>query len=185
VFYSDDHGDTWHLGPNVVADGNECRLVELANGDVMLNARDADNRRRPDRVRRWVSISHDGGDSWDEPYADAALACPQCHASLKRYGTEAEHGKNRILFSNPNSRYRSERHPYGRFNLSVKISEDEGRSWTAGRTVYPFVSSYSDLVVLPDMTIGLLYERGPQGSVRYWDEIQFARFDLRWLTGGE
>lgn len=184
VFYSDDHGATWRLGPNAVPDGNECRLVELADGAVMIFARDADNHRRPDHLRRLAAISRDGGESWEAAFAIDGLPCPQCHASLRRFTTAESHDRNRLLFSNPNSGHRSEKHPYGRVNLSVRISTDEGRTWSPGKTVYPFVSSYSDLAVLPDLSIGLIYERGPEGSVRYWDEIQFARFDLAWLTDG-
>ena len=184
VFFSDDHGDTWRLGSNAVPDGNECRLIELANGDVMIQARDADNHRRPDKFRRLMAVSHDGGDTWGEASAAAGLACPQCHASLRRYSTEQEGGRNRILFSNPNSGFRTEKHPYGRVNVSVRISNDEGQSWSKGKTVYPYASSYTDLVVLPDGFIGLVYERGPKNSTHYWDEIQFARFDLAWLTDG-
>ena len=47
--------------------------------------------------------------------------------------------------------------------------------------IYPHPSSYSDLAVLDDGTIGIVYERGPKGGDHYWDEIQFARFNLDWL----
>ena len=40
------------------------------------------------------------------------------------------------------------------------------------------------MVVLDDMTIAYVYERGEKGSTHYWDEIHFARFNLEWLTGG-
>ena len=40
------------------------------------------------------------------------------------------------------------------------------------------------MVVLDDMTIGYVYERGEKGTTHYWDEIHFARFNLEWLTGG-
>lgn len=40
---------------------------------------------------------------------------------------------------------------------------------------------YSDLVVLPDMSIGLLYETNATG----WQSIWFARFTLEWLTDGK
>lgn len=185
VFYSDDHGDSWHLGPNAVPDGNECRLIELADGRVMIHARDGDNRRRPDKIRRLAAVSRDGGESWEPADVDSKLRCPQCHASIRRFSTAGEQDRNRILFSNPNNGYRTEKHPYGRVNLSVRISYDEAQTWSAGKTIYPFASSYSDLAVLPDGTIGLIYERGPEGSTHYWDEIQFARFDLAWLTDGQ
>ena len=184
VFYSDDHGATWRLGPNAVPDGNECRLIELADGRVMIHARDSDNRNRPDHIRRLVAVSRDAGQTWGPAYADPTLKCPQCHASIRRFSTAGPQDRNRILFSNPNSGYRTEKHPYGRVNLSVRISDDEAQTWSEGKTAYPFASSYSDLAVLSDGSIGLIYERGPEGSTHYWDEIQFARFNLAWLTGG-
>ena len=185
VFYSDDHGVTWRLGPNAIPDGNECRLIELANGDVMMNARDADNRHRPDKFVRRVAVSRDGGDTWAPASFDPQLTCPQCHACLRRYSLAQGNEKNRILFSNPNHGYRDQKHPYGRINMSVRMSYDEGKTWTAGKTVYPFVSSYSDMAVLRDKSIVMVYERGPEGSTHYWDEIQFVRFDLGWLTDGK
>ena len=40
-------------------------------------------------------------------------------------------------------------------------------------------------VVLDDMTLGYVYERGEKGSTHYWDELHFARFNLEWLTDGQ
>jgi hypothetical protein len=42
--------------------------------------------------------------------------------------------------------------------------------------------AYSDLCVLPDMTIGLLYE---QGQYSPYETITFAQFSLEWLTDGK
>lgn len=47
--------------------------------------------------------------------------------------------------------------------------------------IHPHPSSYSDLAVLDGGTVGIIYERGPKGSDHYWDELQFARFNLEWL----
>ena len=185
VFYSDNYGASWELGGTVGIYGNECQLVELVSGDVMINMRDQNLNDRPDNIRRLVAISRDGGETWGDMYRDEALVSPQVNASIIRYTTSTEHDKNRLLFSNPNSGYRTPEHPYGRYNMSVKISYDEGQTWTSGKTIYPHPSSYSSLVILDDMTIGIAYERGPKGSTHYWDELQFARFNLEWLTDGE
>ncbi len=179
VFLSDDHGETWRLGSNVARHGNECRLVVLGNGDVMMNMRNANPADGPDNSRRLVAISHDGGDTWPTVYRDDALVSTTVHASLRRYefpGTPAL-----LLFSNPASPIRQSEHPYGRYNLTVRWSRDDGGTWSAGRVIYPHPSSYSDLAVLDDGSVGILYERGPKGSDRYWDELQFARFNLEWL----
>jgi len=60
--------------------------------------------------------------------------------------------------------------------LIVRISRDDGTSWSAGKTIWPHPSSYSSMVVLNDQSIGYIYERGDKGSTHYWDELHFARF---------
>lgn len=69
-------------------------------------------------------------------------------------------------------------------DLTVRLSYDEGATWTAGKTIWPHPASYSDMVLLADDTIAYVYERGAKGTTHYWDEIQLARFNLEWLTDG-
>lgn len=177
-FYSDDHGATWKLGGTVGVNTSECQLVELANGDVMLISRDESSKDSPANLRHRVAISHDGGETWGPLRRAEELITPRCHGAVERYD------KNRLLFSSPASDLRREEHPYGRTGLTVRVSCDEGKTWSAGRTIWPHPSSYSDLAVLDDGTIGLVYERADKGSTHYWDELHFARFNLDWLTGG-
>ena len=40
------------------------------------------------------------------------------------------------------------------------MSEDEGATWPVSRVVHEGPAAYSSLVVLPDRSIGLLFERG-------------------------
>jgi len=181
VFFSDDHGETWHPGPTVAQNGNECRLAELSDGTVMLSMRNVTPADQPDNSRRLVALSRDGGDTWPTVYRDDALVSTTVHAGLHRYDPPGYSGGSLLLFSNPASAIRQAEHPYGRYNLTVRWSRDDGRTWSAGRVIYPHPSSYSDLAVLSDGSIGLVYERGPKGSTHYWDEIQFARFNLEWL----
>ncbi|MBI5381795.1 MAG: exo-alpha-sialidase [Opitutae bacterium] len=181
VFSSDDHGETWQLGPTVAMHGNECRLEELSDGTVMLNMRNGNTADQPDNSRRLVALSTDGGDTWPTVYRDEALVSTTVHAGLRRYVHPGSEQGRLLLFSNPASPIRQKEHPYGRYNLTVRWSRDDGQTWSAGRVIYPHPSSYTDLTILSDGTIGLVYERGPKDSVRYWDEIQFARFNLEWL----
>ena len=59
--------------------------------------------------------------------------------------------------------------------MTVRVSEDDGATWTSSREIYAGPSAYSCLVVLPDKSIGLLYECG---SKRAYERIEFARFKL-------
>ena len=66
----------------------------------------------------------------------------------------------------------------GRENLTVRISYDEGKSWSEGKCVYPGGAAYSTLTVLENGDIGLVFEKD-----RY-TENPFVSFSLEWLTDG-
>jgi sialidase-1 len=171
VFYSDDHGRSWKLGGTAGPHTNECQLVETLQGGepvLLLNMRNhwARSGNRPERAgRRLVARSRDGGASWSEPEPDEALVEPTCQASILRHSWPAD-GKSRILFANPASTSRR--------NMTVRLSEDEGRTWLAARTIHPGSSAYSCLAALLDGRVGLLYERDDYGK------ITFASFPLDW-----
>ena len=183
-FYTDDHGKSWQLGGTLGIHTSECQFVELADGRVMAIARNESSTDSPDNLRHLVSYSSDAGATWTPPRRAEELITPRCHGSVERLSL-ASHGEvNRLLFSSPASPHREEEHPYGRYNLTVRLSYDEGETWSAGRTIWPHPGSYSDMVVLPDGTIGCIYERGAKASTHYWDELHFVRFNLEWLTFG-
>ncbi len=187
-FYSDDHGATWKLGGTIGLHTSECQFVELAGGDVMVVSRNESAEDAPDNLRHLTAVSHDGGETWGSLRRAEELITPRCHGSVERVTIEAlpwdSPHINRLLFSSPASPFCQKEHPYGRYNLTIRLSYDEGATWTAGKTIWPHPSSYSDIVVLDDMTIGYVYERGDKGSTHYWDEVYFARFNLEWLTDG-
>ena len=163
VIYSDDGGKTWKLGGSAGPDCNESTVVELRDGSLMLNMRSYAGKNR-----RAVSISRDGGLTWTEPVSDDALIEPVCQASLIGFG-KAKPGV--LLFSNPADTKR--------VNMTVRLSRDEGKTWSSSKTVHAGPSAYSNLVELKGNTAGLLYERGD--ADRY-ERITFGRFPLKWLT---
>ena len=79
-----------------------------------------------------------------------------------------------VLFSNPADTAHRDR-------MTVRLSYDEGKTWPVSRLVDAGPSAYSSLAVLHDGTIGLLYERG---AAKAYEEIEFAHFNLRWLSHG-
>lgn len=140
VIYSDDRGKTWQIGGSSEPGTNECQVVELRNGTLMLNMR---NYHRQNR--RAVALSHDGGLTWDPMTHDAALIEPVCQASLI--------ARDDVLyFSNPASTKRE--------RLMVRLSHDQGQSWSAGYVVHPGPAAYSCLAPLKKNRIGCLYECG-------------------------
>lgn len=183
-FFSDDHGTSWKLGGTIDINTSECQLVELANGDVMVVSRNESAEDSPDNLRHLTAISKDGGETWSPVRRAEELITPRCHGAVERFTLASQHDKNRLLFSHPASPFRQKEHPYGRYNLTVRLSYDEGATWTAGKTIWPHPASYSDMVVLDDTTVAFVYERADKGSTHYWDELHFARFNLEWLTDG-
>ncbi|MFT5142693.1 MAG: sialidase-1 [Rhodothermales bacterium] len=166
VFGSDDHGASWFLLDTPIVPGNESKLVELADGRLMINSR------ANGQGLRFVHVSADGGLTW-ETRADADLVDPGCNASIIRYSSVADgDDRNRLLFANANS---SE----SRENMTVRLSYDEGETWTAGKTIYEGGSAYSSMTVLPDGKIGLFFEKDG------YTENVFVGFSLEWLTDGK
>lgn len=84
-----------------------------------------------------------------------------------------------LIFSNPHSLdidQNGKEKPAGRGkrkNLSIKLSYDDGKSWTVSKTLDAGPSAYSDLAVLPDGTVLCLYEAD--------QSIVSVRFDLDWI----
>ena len=167
VIYSDDGGKTWQLGGATGWGMNECAVVELPDGKLLLNSRSYLG-----QGRRGLSTSSDGGLTWSKVAGHEQLIESVCQASMIRYSWAGSGGKSRLLFSNPAT-------TKGRHHMTVRLSYDEGRSWPVGKLVYTGSAAYSCLTVLPNKDIGIVYERDN------YKKIVFTRLTLDWLTDGK
>ena len=170
VCYSDDHGVTWKRGAFVgfPAGTNECQVAELADGSLMINMRGMNG-----NVRK-VAYSKDGGATWSKPVEDPALIEPRCQGSLYSLTDTMGSKISGLVFSNPASLKRE--------NMTVRLSTDEGKTWSFSKSLHQGPAAYSCLTELPDRTVGCLYE---SGAKRPYGKITFARFNLEWLTDGK
>jgi sialidase-1 len=183
VIYSDDRGQTWERGDFIARNGDktaagepiinpsETALVELSGGRVLANLRT-----ESPRHRRLLSISPDGATGWSPPTFHEQLAEPICMASMIRL----EDG--RILFSNPDNllvggqpgqpgRNRDRR------NVTIKLSDDEGKSWQLLQVVEPGPSGYSDLAAGPYAAVWCFYERGGiKGNHYHTEALTLAKY---------
>lgn len=165
LFKSDDHGKSWSLIDVSVKPADESKVMELSDGSLMINS----------RVNalgaRYIHLSTNNGETWTSKI-DTQLTDPACNASLIRYSLKSEGSdKDRLLFSNLNSKDSRE-------NLTVRISYDEGETWSEGKIIYSGKSAYSSMTVLKNGDIGLFFEKDD------YKENIFARFSLEWLTDG-
>ena len=166
VFGSEDHGKTWYFIDTPILPADESKIVELADGNLMVNAR------VNKEGLRYVHTSLDQGEKW-ETRADSALIDPGCNASIVRYTSIIDgFKKNRLLFSNAKSEK-------DRINMTVRISYDEGQTWSAGKTIYSGSSAYSSLSILKNGDIGLFFEKDSH------TQNVFTSFSLEWLTDGK
>jgi sialidase-1 len=172
VIISDDHGKTWYIGGVISPKVNECQVVELDNGTLMINMRNYDR----SKTTRAIATSNDGGITFSKVTHDPVLVEPICQASFLRYTLRPKHDRNRLLFSNPAHAKRGDRR-----DMTVRLSYDEGRSWPVAKLLYAGPSAYSCLTKLPDGNIACLYEAGQKSP---YEKIIFTSFNLDWLTDG-
>ena len=63
--------------------------------------------------------------------------------------------------------------------MTVRVSYDEGKTWTEGKTIYTGGSAYSSLTILENGDIGLFFEQDD------YKKNPFVSFSLNWLTDGD
>jgi len=170
LLYSDDSGETWHVGATTSRDdgqviAQEVTVVELTDGRIYALARE----RGTDPGNRAYAISSDGGETFDRPFRTLPqLVMPDVQGSLLRFN-------DRILFSAP-------AHPAAREVMTVRSSYDEARTWGTwqqGKVFYWGPSAYSDMVRLDGDQAGLLYEAGVANP---YETIRYARFNEAYLS---
>lgn len=164
AFYSDDHGKTFKLSPNLdYPGGNEATAAETSTGSLLFNFRNQSG----DAKYRLQGFTSNAGESWDEVRVMKALPDPVCQGSLINY--IPKRGKHMLLLSNANSQTQRE-------NLCIRSSSDDGQTWSEGRVIYAGPAAYSDLVVQQDGTIGVLYEKDG------YKRIVYAQVSPKWLV---
>lgn len=153
MIYSDDRGDSWKIG-NLTKqeDVGECTVVELQGGRLMLNLRSNLNYRS-------IATSDNGGITWSESRYDELLVDPLCQASLLGH---KKGNVNTLFFANPASLTREK--------ITIRKSSDEGMTWPQSYQVYAGPSAYTDMVMMNDATIGIVFESGitsPHGHILF------------------
>lgn len=137
IIYSDDEGNTWKFSTqSAYSGGDESKLVELADGTVMISVRQ--------NGQRGYNKSTDGGVTWGTQAKWADISGCACNADILYVN------KHVMLHSYPNNGSRK--------NLTIKASFDDGKSWSNPYVVCAPGASYSTMDVTKDGDIAIFYE---------------------------
>ena len=88
---------------------------------------------------------------------DTTLVDPNCNASIIKYPGENV-DQNLLLFSNAAS-------SDSRENLTLKISNDDGKNWDKGTKVYSGSEEYSTMSIIRDGNVGVVFEKDNYGLI--------------------
>lgn len=147
--YSDDSGATWNMGKVIGTGMDENKVVELSNGNLMLNSRPSDS-----SGYRKVATSTDGGETWSTPTSENQLPDPGNNGAItKMYPDAAQDSANAkvLLFTNANNKT-------SRSNGTIRYSCDDGKTWSPGTVFQSGPMAYSIVTALGDDRFGIFYE---------------------------
>lgn len=191
AIYSDDGGKTWQTTrPFPVLGTGEAALAEISDGSILYSSRE-----HMTDGNRFMAWSHDGGNTWLNPYRSPYLpdgpkgSSYGCMGGLIRLPVD---GEDILLYSNLDSdsgvmpRQVGASTSSGRKNITVWASFDGGKTWPLKRLVFDGPSAYSNMGVGRANTpsegrIYLLFEGGTE---RCYEAVNVAVFNLTWLLQG-
>lgn len=159
-YLTDDGGENWRRSGRIVA-GSGCiqpAIIEREDGTLHALLRSDGN-----VPHAWESDSHDGGETWSacEP---SELQNPNSGADMVKLSS----GETIACFNDS---------PNRRTPLTLALSLDEGRTWSARRNIesQPGEYSYPTLMAGNDGTVHLVYT---------WrrERIRWANFEPGWIT---
>lgn len=183
LIYSDDHGENWRIGATATYDKavlrlGEQTLVERTDSSILVIARNGAVPDDQTSVHGLAGgVSRDGGITFDGGFrADNAITAPPTHPALLRQRGDGG-PYTRILLSAP-ATPKTDNNPVG---MNVRSSFDEGATWrnwdgtvnNAGVRIDGDHAGYSDMTLIGNGAIGVLYEAG---TARFRDEIRWNWF---------
>ena len=157
VIYSDDHGVTWKPGGVLLSGGaalGESKGVELADGSILFNGRTSTK-------QRGLTVIPNGGTTDTTRFRYAKdLPDPSCQGAVVRYSWPQDGRPGVILYSGPGL-------ATGRVQGTLWASYDDGKTWPWKRQYYQGPSGYSDVGVLPDGRVIVLFEKDGKSKLGF------------------
>lgn len=162
---SEDHGKTWRRTEPYTTFTCESQMVALSDGRWFACARD-----RKGLGTRMTALSPDRGKTWSAMAQEPQLPCPRCQAGLIRI-THPKAPKGLLVYTGPEGK------ASGRTRGTVRISDDDAKTWRYNANVAPGSFAYSTPALMRGGRLGLIYEHNHE-------DMRFLALDLGALTGG-
>jgi len=172
--FSSDHGATWDFGSAVATSSpqtNENTACELDDGRLLFSMRTPSG---SNGQRAWARYTPGGSKpmkdgTWGALFRLSSVPDPVCQGSVIQWASKlAGQPRELLLFGNPAS-------TSTRTNFTLRVSADAGASWPISRLLYAGSAAYSSICILPDRSIGVLFEKDD------YSLITFARVEEDWL----
>ena len=155
IVYSDDGGATWKPGPNVSENPGESRCAELTDGSLLFIGGGG----AP--VNRRAVIVADGGDgNATKQWEPKELVHVACQGAVMRYSWPKDGKPGILLYSGPGGKL-------ARAQGTLFASYDDGKSWPWKLTYYEGGSGYSDIAVLPNGRVAVLFEKDGKSKLGF------------------
>lgn len=172
AIYSDDGGYRWKVSKTpTTLDGDESKIVQLADGTLVTSIRDRY------RTCRKFAYSKDNGVTWSAPEDIVTLPDPACNGDFIRY---THRGNDVLLQSLPTGGKRND--------VTIFMSRDNGGTWSPAYQVVHGPSTYSSMTVLPDGSIGILTEEATHAAdAMHLDgyRIWYTNIPFSYLSGAD
>jgi sialidase-1 len=139
--------------------GNESEIAETWDGQLIQVVRPNHPVAQPhDPLHAHFSFSGDGGQTWSAATPNPDLRTSICMASI------IQGPRPFLLYAYPDDYY-------SRAKMTISLSSDNGQSFPEKILVYPGPAGYSDLGLLANGRVALLFENG---AVEYDERLTFV-----------
>ncbi|XP_048021116.1 sialidase-4-like [Megalobrama amblycephala] len=164
AFYSDDEGNTWHVGEHIDGESNECQMAEIIDGTLYCNARSTSR-------HRVEALSKNGGKNFDKPLSAHKLIDTGggCQGSVLNILSPDQ--STWLIYSHPSDKKK-------RKDLKIYInnSPKDPKQWKTIQHINEGPSGYSDLAECKDRNyIACLFECGQKREI---ETIAFKLFNI-------
>ena len=193
VVYSDDWGASWNLlgGGAACSGGNEPKVEELPNGDILLSSRASG--------ARYFNVYKFSTNSWGTATSRSFSGSNSTNGEILLYsglykvGDESGTKYNVFLQSIPTGSGREDVSVYykafAESKASFEVSDFTGSAWVKGIWVEDGTSAYSTMTIMPNGQIGFLYEDDYDNSnskpaAGDFSNITFVPLTVEEITGG-